>query len=107
MTATQRPVREKENWQSILRRRVMLLRWPLLIVGGIIGTGFSRFQRMQQKIDGLNSTVQENVTNMRVVKSFVREEHETEKFKETGDRLGIFDNSTQTACVDRTDNNDH
>ncbi len=53
----------------------------LLTVGGIIGTGFSRFQRMQQKIDGLNSTVQENITNMRVVKSFVREEQEEEKFR--------------------------
>ena len=46
----------------------------------IIGTGFSRFGKMQEKIDGLNATVQENITNVRVVKSFVREELEKEKF---------------------------
>ncbi len=59
----------------------------LLTVGGIIGTGFSRFQRMQQKIDELNSTVQENVTNMRVVKSFVREEWEEKKFRTANGNL--------------------
>jgi ATP-binding cassette subfamily B protein len=36
---------------------------------------------MQTKVDGLNSTVQENLTNVRVVKSFVREDYEEEKFK--------------------------
>ena len=46
----------------------------------IIRMGFSRFSRMQERIDGLNSTVQENVTNVRVVKSFVREAHENQKF---------------------------
>lgn len=35
---------------------------------------------MQTKIDGLNSTVQENITNVRVVKSFVREDFEQQKF---------------------------
>ena len=52
----------------------------LLTVGGIIFVGFPRFSRMQEKIDGLNSTVRENVTNVRVVKSFVREDFETAKF---------------------------
>ena len=53
----------------------------LLVIGGVIVFGFSRFARMQEKIDRLNSTVQENITNVRVVKSFVREEYETEKFR--------------------------
>lgn len=55
---------------------------PLLLLSvlGLIRMGFSRFTLMQTKIDGLNSTVQENVTNMRVVKSFVREDHEVDKF---------------------------
>ncbi len=52
----------------------------LLSIFLIISRGFSRFNRVQTKIDGLNSTVQENITNMRVVKSFVREDHEREKF---------------------------
>ncbi len=52
----------------------------LVTVGGIIFVGFPRFSAMQEKIDLLNSTVRENVTNARVVKSFVREDFETEKF---------------------------
>ena len=55
---------------------------PLLIVGVavVLRIGFPRFTRMQEKVDGINATVRENVTNVRVVKSFVREDHETEKF---------------------------
>ena len=55
---------------------------PLLVIGIIvvIRIGFPRFKKMQEKVDGINSTVRENVTNVRVVKSFVREEHEIEKF---------------------------
>ena len=41
---------------------------------------FPRFTQQQEKIDALNSVVQENVTNVRVVKSFVREDFEKEKF---------------------------
>ena len=52
----------------------------LAVIGCIIGSTFPRFTRMQQKLDALNSTVQENITNVRVIKSFVREEHETDKF---------------------------
>ena len=51
-----------------------------LLVFGMIRVGFSRFSRMQKKIDTLNSTVQESITNVRVVKSFVREEQEKKKF---------------------------
>ena len=52
----------------------------LLTVGFIIKMGFPRFKKMQEKVDGINSTVRENVTNVRVVKSFVREDFEIEKF---------------------------
>ncbi|MBQ4050450.1 MAG: ABC transporter ATP-binding protein, partial [Oscillospiraceae bacterium] len=52
----------------------------LLTQAFIIRTGFPRFGAMQKKVDGLNSTVQENLTNVRVVKSFVREDFEIEKF---------------------------
>lgn len=55
---------------------------PLMLISviSIIRVGFPRFSRMQTKIDALNSTVQENITNMRVVKSFVREDFEKDKF---------------------------
>ncbi len=52
----------------------------LTVIGLIIWKGFPRFGRMQAKVDALNSTVQESVTNIRVVKSFVREEREIDKF---------------------------
>ena len=39
------------------------------------------FRRIFKKYDALNNSVQENVGGIRVVKSFVREEYETEKFK--------------------------
>lgn len=44
------------------------------------------FRKMQQSVDHLNRTVQENVTNMRVVKSFVRETREKEKFEQASSR---------------------
>ncbi|MDY3845285.1 MAG: ABC transporter ATP-binding protein [Eubacteriales bacterium] len=52
-----------------------------IVVIGIILIGFRRFSVMQKKIDNLNTTVQENITNARVVKSFVRENYEDEKFR--------------------------
>ena len=62
---------------------------PLMLcaIGLIIGISFPRFKRMQTKIDRLNSTVQESVTNIRVVKSFVREKAETERFKKANFEL--------------------
>ena len=59
----------------------------LLIQVLIIGNGFSRFSNMQKKIDTLNSAVQENLTNIRVVKSFVREEYEIKKFQKANAEL--------------------
>lgn len=55
---------------------------PVLVCGisVIIISSFSKFSAVQKKVDNLNSTVQENVTNVRVVKSFTREEFEIEKF---------------------------
>ena len=53
----------------------------LVVLGVLIRIGFPRFEKLQKKVDKLNSTVRENVTNVRVVKSFVREGHEIEKFE--------------------------
>ena len=46
----------------------------------LIRAAFPRFKNMQAKIDGLNTDVQENLVNVRVVKSFVREDFEQQKF---------------------------
>ena len=53
----------------------------LVVIFVLIRIGFPRFERLQKKVDKLNSTVRENVTNVRVVKSFVREDYEVEKFE--------------------------
>lgn len=53
----------------------------LIVIFMLIKLGFPRFERLQKKVDKLNSTVRENVTNVRVVKSFVRESYEIEKFE--------------------------
>ncbi len=68
---------------------VMAVTIPLLLLAitFIIARGMPRFTRMQTKIDSLNSTVQENITNVRVVKSFVREDFETEKFGKANGEL--------------------
>ena len=55
----------------------------LLVILFFLRVGFPRFNAMQEKVDGLNANVQENMTNVRVVKSFVREEHESERFAQT------------------------
>ncbi len=67
---------------------IFLISIPVLLVfvGSNILTAFPRFKNVQARVDGLNSTVQENITNVRVVKSFVREQDENAKFhKANGD----------------------
>jgi len=67
---------------------ILAITIPVLLITQliIIRKGFPRFGRMQEKIDALNNNVQENLTNVRVVKSFVREDFEQQKFdKANGD----------------------
>lgn len=45
------------------------------------------FQEMFRKYDDLNANVQENLTGIRVVKAYVREEHETRKFGRAAEAL--------------------
>ncbi len=46
-----------------------------------------RFKKMLKMFDGFNASIQENLTNVRVVKSFVRSDYEKEKFKTANDNL--------------------
>ncbi len=46
----------------------------------ILRKGFPYFVLVQDKLDNLNEVVRENLTNIRVVKSFVREDFESRKF---------------------------
>lgn len=62
---------------------------PLLLIAIVlvIRTAFPRFDVMQTRIDKLNSRIQENITNVRVVKSFVRDDFEKETFNEANEEL--------------------
>lgn len=102
--------------QNVLRMAlVMLLRSPGMLIGAfimavlmnyklaliiaavipILGFGIffimkkalPRFNIMQKKLDSLNSGIQENLTNVRVVKSFVRTSYENQKFSEANSDL--------------------
>lgn len=73
---------------------VFLVAAPLLAVGLVIimGKTTTLFQRVFRKYDTLNSSIQENVMGMRVVKSYVREDYEKEKFTK----------AAEDVCVDFT-----
>lgn len=62
---------------------------PLLLAGliFIIKKTHPIFVKVFKTYDRLNRTVQENLRGIRVVKSFIREDHEAEKFDETSDSI--------------------
>lgn len=53
----------------------------------ILRKGFPLFMKVQQKLDNLNSIVRENLINIRVVKSFVREDFEAKRFEDKNEDL--------------------
>ena len=61
---------------------IFLIILPLMMVavGAIIRIAFPRFTVLQKKLDALNSNIQEMLTNVRVIKSFVRGTYEEERF---------------------------
>lgn len=67
----------------------------LLVVIPVLGAvlaligfmAFPRFREMLKQYDSLNSNVQENLTGIRVVKSFVQEKTESMKFSATAEKL--------------------
>lgn len=46
-----------------------------------------RYRKMQEQIDSLNTNVKETVTNQKVIKSFVREEYEIDRFRKVNQDL--------------------
>lgn len=63
----------------------------------IIRAGMKYFRQMFKMYDGLNESVQENVTGIRVVKAFVREEHEIGKFNKANKKL--YDMSVKAESI--------
>lgn len=66
---------------------VVMLPIMIVIVALILKFGFPMFQKMQKKIDNVNRVVQENLIGIRVVKAFVREDREKDKFHKASDEL--------------------
>ena len=66
-------------------RGLALSMLPLLLVTSVIIVFFSikmepLFLSVQQKLDGLNTVLQENIAGARLVKAFVRADHESQRF---------------------------
>lgn len=53
----------------------------------ILRKGMPLFVKVQQKLDKLNAVVRENLINIRVVKSFVREDFESKRFERSSEEL--------------------
>ncbi|MDF2038000.1 ABC transporter ATP-binding protein [Cytobacillus oceanisediminis] len=93
----------------------IMMRAPLLIIGGLImafvvdvklalilsavapflflflfwvmGKGGALFKAVQEKLDSVNSVMQENLTGIRLIKAFVRRHHEVKRFTRTNEDL--------------------
>jgi ATP-binding cassette subfamily B protein len=59
----------------------------LVIIGTVIVKMVPQFQLMQERIDGINRVLREQLTGMRVVRAFVREPSEAERFGVANDRV--------------------
>ena len=69
--------------------RIFFVILPVMVVtiAAIMLTAFPRFTLMQKKLDRVNSNIQECLQNVRVIKSFVRGEHEEKRFLKSNEEL--------------------
>ncbi len=74
------------SWKLAL---IYLIAIPLLFLGtvGMMRIVDKFFVLVQQKLDAMNADIQENLIAIRVVKAFVRERYERQKFKKANDEL--------------------
>ncbi|MHC6177996.1 ABC transporter ATP-binding protein [Glutamicibacter sp. X7] len=59
----------------------------LVVVGVLVLKLMPLFRQMQTRIDGINGVLREQITGIRVVRAFVRERHETERYADANDKL--------------------
>ena len=59
----------------------------VIVIGVIMIVTLKIFRRLFSKYDDLNASVQENISAIRVVKAFVREDYENKKFSRASDNL--------------------
>ncbi len=74
------------NW-----RMAFIFVGAIIVLGGalavIVSKSFPKFEYVFERYDDVNEKVQENLTGIRVVKAYVREEHENNKFKKASNFL--------------------
>jgi ATP-binding cassette subfamily B multidrug efflux pump len=71
------------------------LSWLVLLVVPVLGTSIGlivsrmvpSFRQMQERIDEVNRLLREQITGVRVVRAFVRERHEADRFRTANDEL--------------------
>ena len=72
-------------------RLALIFVFAIVLLGGalafIVTHAFPKFKYVFEKYDGVNAGVQENLTGIRVVKAYVREEYETKKFHKASEFL--------------------
>ena len=59
----------------------------IIVIGSIMVVTIKIFKEVFRKYDDLNASVQENISAIRVVKAFVREDHEDKKFSKASGNL--------------------
>ncbi|WP_454927734.1 ABC transporter ATP-binding protein, partial [Abiotrophia defectiva] len=80
-------------WATFLinGQMAMIFVWVALFLGSILALilkiVYPLFTEVFKAYDNLNSSIQENITNMRVVKSYVKEAQETTKFQTASGRI--------------------
>lgn len=74
---------------------------PVIVVGLIVGIiiVYPRFTKMLKKYDDMNEITQENLTAIRAVKTFVREDYETAKFKKISELVQKLQFSAEKMLV--------
>ena len=71
----------------------------IIVLAIIIKVAFPIFRKTFTAYDDLNEVVEENVRGIRVVKSFVREDHEKSKFRSVSDRIfTLFSKAEKTVA---------
>lgn len=72
---------------SLVKIFLISVPFTVLVISIVIVKARPLFLKLQTRIDDVNSVIQENLTAIRVVKSFNRQDYEQEKFKKRNDSL--------------------
>jgi len=75
------------NTPSLIWVLVLVTVVVLGVMALLIPQVFKAYDERQQRLDDMNNTMQENLAGVRVVKAFVREDYEIERFAQRADAL--------------------